>query len=188
MNVHGSTGVRSMTRFQRTIPILACTLLTGAAAAAGEADRGPDACTSAVVVDTAWWGRIDTGVFTMRLPRGYRKIRAQGIDSDVDGWRASHGRKVGSDYGWTEYVGDGSDSDPNLVCERGPGGAWMIVAYEQNAAYGIAYYARDPSADNRSLVLRAESPRRQDMPELLAIIHSVRWSEKAAPPADEDGR
>jgi hypothetical protein len=175
-----------MSLFPRTIPILACTLFT--VAAAGGTDRGTHACTSAVVVDTAWWGRIDTGVFTMRLPRGCRKVRAQGIDSDIHGWRASHGRTAGSDYGLTRYVGDGSGSDPDLVCERGPGGAWMTVAYQQSGDYGIKYYARDPLADDRTLVLKAESPRREDIPELLAIIHSARWPAKAAPPADEDGR
>lgn len=169
-----------MMPFRRTIQALAGVLLVGAVTAA--TGRSPDACSSAARVDTSTWRRVDTGVFTMRLPRGYRAIRVRGIDSAVEGWNASRHRTVRSDYGSTRYVGGGPFRDADLVCERGPNDSWSIVAYDQYGVHGVGYYGLDPSKEDRALVLTAESPRREDVPELLAIIRSVRWAGR--PPFD----
>jgi len=164
-----------MTMLSRcSIRALAGVLLLGAVTAAG--DRSPDLCTSTVRVDTSTWRRIDTGVFTMRLPRAYRGVRMRGIDTAVHGWNAPRRRTVHSDYGSVHYVGGGPFRDPELVCESGPRDAWKIIAYEDRGVFGVGYYGLDPSRDDRALVLTAESPRREDVPELLAIIRSMRWA------------
>jgi hypothetical protein len=172
--MHNRVGETVMTmRFRRTLQALAGVAILGAVSAAG--DRGPDACTSTVAVDTSTWRRIDTGVFTMRLPRAYRGIRMRGVDSAVEGWNAGGGRRVRSDYGWTQYVG-GPFSDTDVVCERGPRDSWRIAAYEYRGRLGVGYHGLDPSRDDRALMVMAESPRREDIPELFAIIRSVRWA------------
>lgn len=161
---------------RRMLPAAACALLAGAAAPSPRPAAG--SCPTAPAADTTGWRRVETGIFTMLLPRGYRKIRTQGIDSAVDAWNAPRGRRVHTDYGSTMYVGGGPFRDPDLVCERGPGDRWTIVAYEQYGRHGIGYYGYDPSSEDRALVVMAESPRREDIPELLAIIHSLRWDDR----------
>jgi hypothetical protein len=158
-----------MSPLARTLPIIAALLLAATEPAA--AQRAPAACSPGTAVDTTAWRRVGTGAFTIRLPRAYRRANVHGVDSAVDAWRASRRRQVGSDFGPTRYVGDGSGSDPALVCERGPGDAWMIVAFD----HGFDYFARDPAAGDRTLWIRAQSARREDLPELLAIVRSVRW-------------
>jgi hypothetical protein len=158
----------------RSIQALAGLLLLGASTGAGNLQLDP--CSSAPAPSTSAWRRIDTGAFTIRLPRAYRGIRMRGIDSAVHGWNAPGRRTVRSDYGPTRYVGGGPFRDPDLVCERGPRDSWSIVRYEEHGVHGIGYYGLDPSREDRALVLMAESPRREDIPELLAIIRSVRWA------------
>ena len=162
------------TLVRRTIQALAGVLLLGAVTAAGE--RSPELCTSAVRVDTSTWRHIRTDVFTLRLPRAYRGIRVRGIDTAVHRWNAPRHRTVGSDYGYVHYVGGGPFRDPELVCESGPRDSWRIIAYAERGVYGVGYYGLDPSRDDRALVLEARSPRREDVPELLAIIRSMRWA------------
>lgn len=159
---------------RRTIQALAGVLLLGGVTAAG--DRSPALCTSAVQADTATWRRVGTDVFTLRLPRAYRGVWMRGIDTAVHGWKAPRGRTVHSDYGYVHYVGGGPFSDPELVCESGPRDAWRIFAYEDRGVYGVGYFGLDPSRDDRALTLEARSPRREDVPELLAIIRSMRWA------------
>lgn len=160
--------------FRRTIQALAGVLLLGGVTAAG--DGSPDLCTSAVRVDTSTWRRVGTGVYTLRMPRVYRGVRMRGIDTAVHGWNAPRRRTVHSDYGYVHYVGGGPFSHPEHVCESGPRGAWRILAFEERGLYSVGYYGLDPSRDDRALVLEARSPRREDVPELLAIIRSMRWA------------
>jgi hypothetical protein len=159
---------------RRMIPIAACALLAAVAAAPRLAAQ---TCPAAAAADTTEWRRVDAGNFTLRLPGSYRGTRLQRIDAAVRSWTAPRGRRVRSEYGTARYVGNTTPAtNLRLVCDQGPNDSWRIVAYEQRGIYGIGYFGPDPSEEGRALVLTAESPRREDLPELLAIIHSLRWA------------
>jgi len=164
-----------MTIVRRMIPIAACAL--AAVAASPAARLAAQSCPAAAAADTTEWRRVEAGNFTLRLPGSYRTPYQQRIDGAVRTWTAPHGRRVRSEYGTARNLGNTSPAtDRRLACEQGVGDAWWIVAYQERGAYGIGYYGRDPSEEGRALILTAESPRRSDLPELLAIIRSLRWS------------
>jgi CubicO group peptidase (beta-lactamase class C family) len=164
-----------MRRFRRSLPLAAGVLLAGAASAAPA--RGQTACPPAAA-DTVSWRRSGDGAFTLRLPRAYGQTRLRGVDSALLGWNAPGGRRVRTDYGPIHYVGGGVLSEPDLVCEGDFGGAWRIVVYHDRdrGVHGAGYYGLDPSGNGRALAMTAESPRREDVSELLAIVRSVRWT------------
>jgi hypothetical protein len=164
-----------MTIVRRMIPIAACAL---AAVAAAPASRlAAQNCPAAAAADTTEWRRVDAGNFSLRLPGSYRGARLQRIDAALRIWTAPRGRRIRSEYGSARYVGNASPAtDLRLVCDRGAGDAWRIVAYQLHGMYGIGYFALDPSEEGHAVVLTAESPRREDLPELLAIVHSLRWA------------
>ena len=158
---------------RRMIPIAACALL----AATADAPRlAAQTCPGAAAADTTEWRRVEAGNFSLRLPGSYHTPSQQRIDGAVRSWTAPHGRRVRSEYGTSGYIGNTSPAtNRRLACEQGPGETWRIVAYQQRGVYGIGYYGLDPTEEGRALVLVAESPRRSDLPELLAIIRSLRW-------------
>ncbi|MFL5385755.1 MAG: hypothetical protein ACJ8GN_24840 [Longimicrobiaceae bacterium] len=162
---------------RRMIPVAACALIAGAALAPRLAAQ---TCPAAAAADTTEWRRVDAGNFSLRLPGSYHGTHGQRLDGPVRTWTAPRGRRVRSEYGSARSVGNTSPATSRrLVCDQGVGDSWRIVAYEQRGVFGIGYFGRDPSEEGRAVVLTAESPRRQDLPELLAIIHSLRW---AGPP------
>ena len=162
---------------RRMIPIAACALL---AAAAGASRLAAQTCPAAAAADTTEWRRVDAGNFSLRLPGSYRTPYGQRLDGPIRSWNAPHGRRVRSEYGTAGQIGNTSPAiNRRLACDQGPGETWRIVAYQQRGVYGIGYYGLDPTEEGRAIVLMAESTRRADLPELLAIIHSLRW---AGPP------
>lgn len=170
-----------MTRIRRSLPIA---LLVGAVIAAPARGQGGAGRCPAASADTVSWQRAGGEAFTLRLPRAYRSVRAQGIDTSVRGWRSGVGARIGTDYGSVQYVGGGAVDDPALVCESDHGGAWRIVVYHDGdrGVHGVGYYAFDPARNGRALAMTAESPRAADIPELLAIVRSVRWTARPRTP------
>jgi CubicO group peptidase (beta-lactamase class C family) len=158
----------------RSLPVAAGLLL---AAAVATPARGQAGCPAASA-DTVAWRRIDGEAFTLRLPRTYRPVRAEGVDSEVRGWRTPGGARVGTDYGSVEYVGGGELDDPALVCESDLGGAWRIVVYHdrERGVHGVSYYGFDPAGTGKAVAMSAQSPRAADLPELMAIVRSLRWT------------
>jgi hypothetical protein len=169
-----------MTPVRRSLQVIAGVLLMGTLLGAGNRERTQ--CPAAST-HTTTWRRASGSAFTLRLPRGYRRLELHGIDSAVEGWSAPGGRKVSADYGPTEYVGIGIRDDSALLCEGVPNGPRRIVLYHDRGIYGVGYYGRDPHDNRSSLVFTAESPREADIPELLAIARSIRWTERTPTPA-----
>lgn len=156
----------------RSLPFAVGALLAVAAPASGQG--GCPAASAA----TASWRHTAGGPFVLRLPPAYRPVRRQGIDSEVREWRSPGGARVGTDYGSVRYVGGGVVDDPALVCESDLGGAWRIVVYHDRdrGIHGVGYHGFDPARNGRAVALTAESPRVADIPELMAIVRSLRWS------------
>jgi len=160
---------------RRMIPTAACAL--AAVAAAPSPQLAAQTCPSVAAADTTEWRRVPAGNFTLRLPGSYRGTRMQRMDAAVRSWSAPRGRRVRSEYGSATHVGSGTPiGDPKLVCDRGVRDAWRMVVYEERGVFGIGYFGLDPSEEGRALVLTAESPRREDLPELLAIVRSLHWA------------
>lgn len=165
---------------RRMIPIAACALV---AAAAATPRLAAQTCPSAAAADTTEWRRVDAGSYSLRLPGSYQGVYRQRLGGPVRDWTAPRFRSVHAEYGLSRFVGNGSPVvDPEMICEQGPGDAWRIVVYEQHGRYGIGYYGFDPTQEGRALALTAESQRREDLPELLAIVLSLRWPSRAPPP------
>jgi hypothetical protein len=165
---------------RRMMRIAACAL---AAVAASPAPRlAAQTCPAAAAADTTEWRRIEAGSYSLRLPGSYQPDRQQRINTAVRDWTAPHFRGVHAEYGLSRFVGSATPvAEQDLICDQGPGDAWRIVVYELHGRFGIGYYGFDPTEPGRALALTAESPRREDLPELLAIIHSVRWTSRPPP-------
>jgi len=166
---------------RRMIPIAACALAMAAMAPA--ARLAAQTCPAAAAADTTEWRRVEAGSFSLRLPGSYHGKDGQRLDGPVRDWTAPRFRSVHAEYGLSRFVGSASPvAEEDLICDQGPGDDWRIVVYELHGRFGIGYYGFDPTEPGRALAVSAESPRRADLPELLAIIHSVRWTSRPLQP------
>ena len=164
----------------RRMMLAACALAAGAAIPAPR--LAAQTCPAAAAADTTEWRRVEAGTFSLRLPGSYHGTDGQRLDGPVRDWVAPRFRSVHAEYGLSRFVGSATPvTEQDLICDQGPGDAWRIVVYEQHGRFGIGFYGFDPTEPGRALAVRAESPRRGDLPELLAIIHSVRWTTRPQP-------
>jgi hypothetical protein len=162
------------------LPAAACALMVGATIHATR--LAAQTCPAAAAADTTEWRRIEAGSYSLRLPGSYQPNRRQRIDGAVRDWTAPRFRSVHAEYGLSSFAGSATPvAEQDLICDQGPGDAWRIVVYENHGRFGIGYFGFDPTEHGRALALTAESPRREDLPELLAIIHSVRWTSRPPP-------
>jgi len=168
-----------------------CVILISLVAAScdpsAELDRAfasPD-CPSTARIDTQDWQQLPGSRYTYQLPRSYEMQPDRHVDSDVVDWKTSDGRTITSDYGF--YTGSFGAS-PRFVelveCHAAENGGPQIVTYKTEAGVGAGLYWIVPNGrtleDRPGRMLRlslwmvAESPRSEDLPELLAIIRSAR--------------
>src|SRR5690606_39210219 len=81
---------------------------------------------------TTGWMLQDEGAFTLRLPPGYERVEAQGIDSQVGIWEAP-GKRISYDLGF--YSNPLTPNDVNsfpgmVVCQESEGsGHPRIILY-----------------------------------------------------------
>jgi hypothetical protein len=106
------------------------------------------------------------------------------VDSSVDEWRTADGRTLISDYGF--YNGPFSPGPRRLdliECQTGGNGEPQIVTFRTGEGFGAGLYWVVPGGRTietmqrvspLSLWVGAESPRAEHLPELLAIVRSVR--------------
>ena len=182
----------SPVNISRLLPLL---LLAACSAADSGRSTSPTAiaqpCASAARVDTAGWQVIQRGAFVFRIPAcAPQEVRS--VDSAVDEWRSPEARVVHSDYGmWTGPVQRGPNSrmrEPITVCAMGDStSAPQLVVYRTfEGAQAAGLYWPTPGGRSRlfgpsgeniqreALWLEAASPHAEDLPELLAIVQSVR--------------
>lgn len=180
-----------MTIRRIALPAIVLALAAVGAAPAPRIHPVASDCSAAEGVDTTTWRRHNARAYTLLLPRGYRLARTQGVDSDVRGWSGPGGRYVSSDFGFYSdrlEVDGGSANEPYAVCEEGAGGdapTPRIVLLRRDGRYGAGLFWPHPDGrrfsdypsgdENReALDVIATSPREEDIPELLAIVRSVR--------------
>jgi hypothetical protein len=155
-------------RLYSLVPLAAAAWLATACSAASQKAACP-----ASAVDTTGWRRVEAGSFSILLPRAYRPVRAQGIDTDVRIWRADRGREISSDYGSVFLVGAGDDRIPTCT---GDGGVPARLSHDQaGGRHQVDQFAMDPSRPTNALWLHLSATRAAGVPELLAIARSVRW-------------
>lgn len=168
-------------------------LLPACAVATPPRDAEPvaDECASADRVDTADWLLVDEGAFTLRLRPEYSEVDVRGIDSQVGRWRGPGERSVHSDYGFysASFDADSTRSvrEPIVYCERRvTEAAPQVVLYRTEHGYAAGLYwprpegrsipfGRGLSPNPMALRFTATSPRAEEIPELLAIVRSVRF-------------
>jgi hypothetical protein len=119
-------------------------------------------------------------------PGAVPSVQVQGIDSDVRRWDGPPRQSVGSDAGFYANRLDGEDlwevcldgddeTEPRIVLLRGNGG-YGAGLYWPHPSFGEP---RHPAQVQRFAVgVIAWSRRMADLPELLAIVRSVRLNPK----------
>lgn len=179
-------------RARTAVPLLCTMLFPVLLSGADGLGRGPDPlCEAGAGVDTGAWEPIRSGVFSFRVPPGYRQQKGLSIDSDFRKWYSPGGQGLTTDYGI--YNGPFEKGphrpmrEPIIECARGDGtAAPQLVVYrtvEKRYAVGLYWVVsearrlrpqRGPVVEPETLWLEAVSPREEHLPELLAIARSVR--------------
>lgn len=173
------------------IAAVGCSLAAGCAAPIRSAAVEASPCASALRMDTSSWRQIDAVSFVFRLPAGFKQQEVESIDSALRRWVAPDGREVQTDYGFYnrrfEAGPAGSGEELITVCQEGDGeSAPQIVLYRTHEGlYAAGLYWPQPGGGRKlfgaagtlreALWMSAQSPRREDLPELLAILSSVRY-------------
>jgi hypothetical protein len=148
------------------------------------------ACPSTAGINTRDWFELRVSRYVFRIPRSYQEEPDRHVDSDVRDWSTSDGRTLTSDYGfYTRPFGPSSGLTQFVECPNGVvRGGPQIVTFTTERGVGAGLYWIVPNGRTLqtgpnevsplALWMRAESPRAQDLPELLAIMRSTRLSEE----------
>lgn len=145
-----------------------------------------DPCPTAAGV-TGDWRSYDEGAFTVRMPASLQRESIRGIDSQVGYWRAK-GVEIGYDYGMysnplrSGFVGGSSEvtvcsegatkEDPRVIIVRMEDGRYFAGAHWP--AVETVPFGR--SSFSRSLTLSGTVTQPEDLPLLLAVLHTVRFT------------
>jgi hypothetical protein len=152
--------------------------------------QAPFDCHADARVDTSAWRRVQAGAYTVRLPRAYQDRHARGVDSDLRAYAAPRGRLVTSDFGmWSQSEVFERDADSTLaVCAPGSGTAAPRIVVYRDEERGMTAALFWPYPNGRvvhwprgdqveAFNVFASSRRDADLPELLAIIRSIRLAD-----------
>jgi hypothetical protein len=173
------------------IATVGCSLAAGCAAPLRSAAVEASPCASAPRTDTSDWRRVDAVAFVFRLPADFEQQEVEGIDSALRRWVSPDGREVQTDYGFynRRFAAGlaGSGEELITVCQEGDGeAAPQIVPYRtRDGRYAAGLYWPNPGGGRKpfgaagtlreALWMSAQSPRREDLPEMLAIVSSVEY-------------
>ena len=128
------------------------------------------------------WTSADAGPFSLRLPRGYRKVQVQGIDSFVGEYRAP-GRALHFDYGpYSSTLQEWRSAGAGFrSCRMEIGGhlAKIVTARSEKEGYlaGVTWRELEKGGEAGALhlTMMATSADVAGQREALAVFRSVRF-------------
>jgi hypothetical protein len=166
-------------------------LLISFSAAACASNTIPDspvvqgACIDSSRVETSEWKEVRNSVYSHRIPPWFQLQPDQSVDSDVTEWKTSDNRRVLSDYGfWNGPFTPSIRLTDVAVCQASSDNKPQIVTFRTPDGVGAGLYWIVPGGPSKqvgpthhsplAMWISAESPNPHDLPELLAIVRSVR--------------
>ena len=131
--------------------------------------------------DTSDWIKQDEGGFTVKLPPGFEREEASGLDSQVGLWRSGESL-VNYDFGYysNKLVRDEYNPFPEtVVCNEGGPGSPRVIVYQTEGGQArlVAHWAgvdRDGFGEI-SLTLGGSHPSAAHFAQYLGIVESVRF-------------
>lgn len=137
------------------------------------------------VEDVTDWAAVDRSSFRFRLPAEFVEVPVQGIDSRVGRWTAGPLRDVTFDEGMFAGPVDGMEDHPGYAeCRDFIDGraVTIVVLFDSAGTFSVGrgkkYWAAASWRDvmpEVHLTMTATTPDAADVPELVAILRSVRF-------------
>ncbi len=128
-------------------------------------------------VDTSGWITVTTGVFSLRVPPDFRRLKVQGYDSLVGKWE---GKDAWFSYDFGRYSGPPSDSmdyrDFRICVTHIDNREVQIAVYRRrDRAYAVHAYWEDIGEGDERLSLYGEARNKENRKRLLAVVAQIQF-------------